>query len=327
MVARFFRNNDKLGFILLPVAAIAAWSFAMMLPGFKTVRFENSFLFSLSRSSFSLGLASGINLVCLITGAYLISYLCIKQEISDKQNLLPGFVFILFSSLLSINSTLHPALVASLFLLGSFHRIFSTYREELSLAAVFDSAFLLGIGALFYTPLIVFFVMPFISLMILKPFKIKEWILVILGLTLPFILSLALLFLFNKPILLLQEITLSSFIPFHKFSFGKGTFLIHSIATLLLALGLLNSFIKSGNAKIKTQKIKSVLVWFILFGIVTMFSLNETIFFFGILLVIPAAIFVGDFLGTIKNNILREFLTLLLLGAFVCSNLQAAGLL
>ena len=327
MVARFFRNNDKLGFVLLPVAAIAAWSFVMILPGLKPFRFDNSFIFSLLGGSFSIGLAAGINLICLITGAYLISFLCIKQEVSDKQNLLPGFVFILFSSLLSINSILHPALVASLFLLGSFHRIFSTYREELSLAAVFDSAFLLGLGALFYTPLIVFFIMPFISLIILKPFKIKEWILVILGLTLPFILSMALLFLFNKPILLLKEITLNSFVPFHKFSFGKGAFLIHSIATLLLALGLLNSFIKSGNAKIKTQKIKSVLVWFILFGTITIFCLNETMFFFGVSLVIPGAIFVGDFLGTIKNNALREFLTLLLLGAFVCSNLQAAGLL
>ncbi|MDP2387716.1 MAG: DUF6427 family protein [Bacteroidota bacterium] len=327
MVARFFRNNDKLGFVLLPVAAIAAWLFAMILPGFKTIRFDNSFIFFLAANNLSFGFIAGINLLCLITGAYLVSFLCIKQEITDKQNLIPGFVFILFSSLLTINSSLHPAIIANLFLIGSFHRIFSTYREELSLSAAFDSAFLLGIAALFYTPFSAFFIIPFIGLLILKPFKIKEWVLVIMGLILPFLLSLALLFLFNKPVLLLKEITMASFVPFHKFTFSKGAFLIHSIAILLFALGLLNSFIKSGNAKIKTQKIKSVLVWFVLFGVVAIFFLNETIFFFGILLIVPAAIFVGDYLGTIKNNALREFLTLLLLGAFVCSNLQVAGLL
>ncbi len=327
MIARFFRNNDKLGFVLLPVAAIAAWSFALILPGFRNIRFENSFIFSLIGGGFTFGLSAGINLASLIIGAYLISFLCIKQEISDKQNLIPGFIFILFSSLLNINSSLHPVIVANLFLLGSFHRIFSTYREELSLSAVFDSAFLLGIASLFYTPLLVFFILPFIGLIILKPFKLKEWILLSIGLVLPFLLSVALLFLFNKPILLLKEIHLSAFSPFHKFTFGKGTFLIHSITILLFALGILNSFLKSGNAKIKTQKIKSVLVWFILFGVTAMFFLNETVFFFGILLVIPAAIFVGDYLGMIKNDALREFLTLLLLGAFVCSNLQAAGLL
>ncbi len=120
---------------------------------------------------------------------------------------------------------------------------------------------------------------------------------------------------------------MNSFVPSHKFSFVKGTFLIHSIAALLVALGLLNSFLKSGNAKIKTQKVKSVLVWFVLIGFGAIFFINESVFFFGILLVIPAAIFVGDFLGSIKNNVLREFLTLLLLGAYVCSNLQAASLL
>ncbi len=128
--------------VLLPVAAIAAWSFSMILPGFHTVRFENSFIFSLIGGGFSAGFLAGINLICLIAGAYLITFLCIKQEISDKQNLIPGFVFILFSSLLNINSSLHPAIIANLFLLGSFHRIFGTYREELSLSAVFDSAFL-----------------------------------------------------------------------------------------------------------------------------------------------------------------------------------------
>jgi len=152
-------------------------------------------------------------------------------------------------------------------------------------------------------------------------------VLLILCLFLSFLLSLALLFLFNKPIKLLTETVFAPFISFHKFSFGKGSFLIHSIIALLLFLGLLNSFIRSSNAKIKTQKIKSILVWVLILGSTAVFCLNESLFFFGILLIVPLCIFIGDYLGAIKNSVLREFLTLLLLGAFVCSNLQASGYL
>ena len=253
--------------------------------------------------------------------------LCIKQEVSDKQNLIPGFIYIVFASVLNCTSALHPCLIANLFLIASLHRLFSIYREELSLAAVFDSAFLLGIGGLFYTPVFTFILIPFISLIILKPFKLREWILVICGLLLPLLLSVALLFLFNQPLELLQNSILSSFIPAHKFVFGKGSFLIHSITALLVFLGLINSFLRAGNPKIKTQKIKNILLWCLLCGASAVFVLNETPFFFGILLIVPISIFIGDFLGNLKNSVLREFLTLLLLGAFVCSNLQAAGYL
>ena len=47
----------------------------------------------------------------------------------------------------------------------------------------------------------------------------------------------------------------------------------------------------------------------------------------GVLVLMQLSIFIGDYIGSTKKNGLREFLTLLLLVAYVCSNLQAVGYL
>jgi hypothetical protein len=327
MVARFFRNNDRLGIILLPVAAIAIWSFSLAFPSFHVLKPSHSFLSGLLFPCLSVKFWLALNLLFNIGGAYLLSFLCSRQEITEKQNLLPGFVYLLFSGLLNQDGAFHPLLAATIPLTAAFYLLFGTYREELSLSDVFDAAFLLSLGAMFYSPLAVFMLIPFISLLILKPFKLREWLLILVGLALPVLLSSVLLFLFNKN----QEGLISSFknifVPFHVPVFGAGSFLIHTTSILLGLLGIYNSIFRSGNFKIKSQKVKTVLVWILLFGAGSIFFLNETSFFKGALVAVPLSIFIGDYLGNIKKGILREFLTLLLVAAYICSQLQAGGYL
>jgi hypothetical protein len=325
MVGRFFKNNDRLGFVLLPVAAIGIWCFSLLSPAFQTLHFSNSFLLGLLAPYLSLKFWMGFNLVLSIGGAYVMNFMCSRQEITEKQNLLPSFLYLVVSGLLNLDSACHPLLIGSLPLIGAFYLLFGTYRSELSLAQVFDAAFLISLGGLLYTPLIVFFLIPFISLLILKPFKLREWLLILLGLAMPVMLCSVLLFLFNSPQELLTSPLSNAFTFFHVPVFGKGTFLIHTAVILLSLLGIYNSIFRSGNFKIKSQKVKMVLVWPLLFGFGSMFFIREEGFFKGMLMIVPLSIYIGDYLGTIRKGFLREFLTTLLLAAYICSFLQASG--
>jgi hypothetical protein len=325
MVARFFKNNDRLGFVLLPVAAIGIWCLSLLSPAFQTVRFSNSFLLGLLSPYLSAKIGMGLNLLLIVGGAYFMSFLCSRQEITEKQNLLPAFLYLLFSGLLNLDSACHPLLAGSIPLLGAFYLLFGTYRTELSLAHVFDAAFLLSLAGLLYTPLLVFFLIPFISMLILKPFKLREWLLILLGLAMPVVLCSIVIFLSGKSQEALTRPLIQAFAPFHSPVFAKGTFLIHTAVILLTLLGIYNSIFRSGNFKIKSQKVKVVLVWILLFGFGSLFFLREESFFKGLLMIIPLSIYIGDYLGTIKKGVLREFLTTLLLAAYVCSFLQACG--
>jgi hypothetical protein len=328
MVAGFFRNNDKLGYVLLPVAAVFVWAFSLILPPFHQVsEVKTSFIYSVFLNGGSVNLFLGLNLLFSIANGYLISFVCTKHEISDKQNLLPGFFFILFTGLLNLSGAFHPIIPASTIVLIALFRLFSIYREEMSLSEVFDASFLLSLAVLVYAPFIVFVSIPFIAMLILKPFKLREWLLSLLGLLAPLILASALLFMGNRDYLYYWQIIRESIIPIHAFSFGKGTFLIHTAAVLCFFLSIIYMLGRSNSQKIKTQKVKYVLLWMFVLGFLSIFVMAEAQFFMGALVLIQLSIFIGDYIGGTKKNGLREFLTLLILVAYVCSNLQAVGYL
>ncbi len=328
MVAGFFRNNDKLGYVLLPVAAIFVWAFSLILPPFHQVSgLKTSFIYSVFLNNSSVNLFLGLNLLFSIANGYLISFVCTKHEISDKQNLLPGFFFILFTGLLNLSGAFHPIIPASTIVLLALFRLFSIYREEMSLSEVFDASFLLSLAVLFYAPFIVFVSVPFIAMLILKPFKLREWLLSLLGILTPLIIASALLFMGNRDYMYYWQIIQESIVPIHAFSFGKGTFLIHTAAVLCFFLSIIYMLGRSNSQKIKTQKVKYVLLWMFILGFLSIFVMAEAQFFMGALVLIQLSIFIGDYIGGTKKNGLREFLTLLLLVAYVCSNLQAVGYL
>lgn len=328
MVAGFFRNNDKLGYVLLPVAAIFIWAFSLVLPPFHQFSEDkSSFIYTFFFSKSPINLFIGLNLIFSIANSYLISFICTKHEISDKQNLLPGFFFILFTGILNLSGAFHPIIPASTIVLIAFFRLFSIYREEISLSEVFDASFLLSLAVLVYAPFIVFLGLPFIAMLILKSFKLREWLLSLLGLITAPILSSALLFIGNKDFLLYWQIISDAIVPVHSFTFGKGTFLIHTAIVLCFFLSIIYMLGRSNAQKIKTQKIKYILLWMFVLGLSCIFVTREVHFFIGAMVLMPLSIFIGDYIGGTKKNGLRELLTLLILVAYVCSNLQAVGYL
>lgn len=328
MVAGFFRNNDKLGYVLLPVAAIFVWAFSFILPPFHQIsKYEASFIYSVFLNNASLNLFLGLNLVFSIINGYLISFICTKHEVSDKQNLLPGFFFILFTGILNLSGAFHPIIPASTLLLFSLFRLFAIYREELSLSEVFDASFLLSIAVLVYAPFVILVPLPFIAMLILKPFKLREWLLSLLGLITPMVFASALLFMGNRDYFYYLKIIQESIVPVHAFSFVKGSFLIHTALILCFFLSIIYMLGHKNSQKIKTQKIKYVVLWMFVLGVLGTFTISDNQFFMGAFAIIAISIFIGDYIGGTKKNGLREFLTLLILVAYVCSNLQAVGYL
>lgn len=328
MVAGFFRNNDKLGYILLPVAAISVWLFSLILPPFHQIpKYEVSFIYSVFLNKTSINLFLGLNLAFSIANSYLISFVCTKHEISDKQNLLPGFFFILFTGILNLSGAFHPIIPASTLILFSLFRLFAIYREEMSLSEVFDASFLLSLAVLVYAPFVVLVPLPFIAMLILKPFKLREWLLTLLGLIVPLVFASALLFMGNRDYFQYLKIIQEAIVPIHAFSFAKGTFLIHTAVILCFFLSVIYMLAQKNSQKIKTQKIKYVILWMFVLGVLGVFTIADNQFFMGAFAIVAISIFIGDYIGGTKKNGLREFLTLLVLVAYVCSNLQAVGYL
>ncbi|MFN7015183.1 MAG: hypothetical protein ACK4ON_13030, partial [Bacteroidia bacterium] len=118
MVAGFFRNNDRFGYVLLPVAALSVWLFSMLLPQFHVLSdFHSSFFFY---DVFPLSGKFGywaLNLLVNIINTYLLTHMCVKHEISEKYNFLPAFFYLILSGIINLSGSFHSVLPAMTFLI------------------------------------------------------------------------------------------------------------------------------------------------------------------------------------------------------------------
>lgn len=118
--------------------------------------------------------------------ATLLNRICTDQKMLPKPNYLPGMAYVLLSSLfIEWNHFSAPLLVNTLLIL-IFYRMINLYNTNKPLSGIFNIGVLMGIVTLLYQPAIIFVAMLPISLFIMRPFRIREWITGLLGLTMPY---------------------------------------------------------------------------------------------------------------------------------------------
>lgn len=127
-----------------------------------------------------------ISTVLLLFQALYFNRLINFYKIINRPSYLPAFSYILISSLFVEFTLLTSALIANTFLLLALANIFSWYKKEKVTAPVFDTAFLVSVASLFFFPYIVFFLFVLAALMVMRRFNLREYIVALIGLLLPY---------------------------------------------------------------------------------------------------------------------------------------------
>jgi hypothetical protein len=94
--------------------------------------------------------------------------------------------YLLLSSLLVEFTLLTAPLVANTFLLFALSKILSSYKKEKAVRLIFDAGLMVAVASLFFFPYIVFILFTIASLMVLRPFNLREYFLATLGLLVPY---------------------------------------------------------------------------------------------------------------------------------------------
>jgi hypothetical protein len=199
MFLRFARSTQPVTLILLTLMVGIMWF---------TVPIKNDYCNApaISICSWISRLADNTSLPARLTGmaslllmASLIININTKFLFIGQRTYLPGMLFLLLALMLHQTQSFHPIFWAGLLLLFALDRLLGTHRYEGLANQVFDAALLTGLAAVFYPPL--FFLLPFFffALVILRPFNWREWFLVITGMAIPFYLTYAWIYLFDKP--------------------------------------------------------------------------------------------------------------------------------
>jgi hypothetical protein len=254
-----------------------------------------------------------LNFLFVGIGVLLISFMAVKQEVVDKQNYFPVFIFLLLS-IVSINpNQLTPQIITNVFVLYSIYKLLDTYRKENVLSQLFEAAFWLGISAYITISSIISFPLFFIVLLILRPFYWRDWAIAILGFIAPIFIceSIAYLsdysqwYLFKSVAVFLQFLKPPSL---SEYFLPLTTFLV---ITLLFAV--FQNLVRGFGNTVKKQKAKLILFWFLFFATFGFFSGGANSSSIILIYAFPLSFFIGDFLYGLKqtkiaNTILVFFL-------------------
>ena len=127
-------------------------------------------------------------LLLLIQGT-LINSLVIENRMSNEVNLFPGVFYVLISCLIPDFLYLSPVLIGNTFVLVVLIELFATYKNPACADKIFNSGFWIGVASLFYFPFIFFFIFLMAGLNTLRAFNVRERLMTLIGLFIPYLLA------------------------------------------------------------------------------------------------------------------------------------------
>ncbi len=242
-----------------------------------------------------------LNFLFIGIGVFLINLIAINQEIADKQNYFPVFLYLLLCVSSANPFQITPQIFTNVFILFSIYKLLDTYRKDKVFKQVFEAAFWLSACAFITVSSIICFPLFFVILFILRPFNWQEWAVAFIGFFMPPFIYECMAYLsdFN------QWYMLNAMkVYFHSFktpSFSEY-YLALSFSLFMLMITSLFYNLKNGFGNtVKKQKAKTILLWFLVFSFFGFFAGGANSSNIILTYALPLSFFIGDLLYHIKQ--------------------------
>ena len=203
MIGIFKQKNPGNAFVLLVYALVLKFSIFIH-PVTPSLHREDNYLYRIILNALNTLFNSApiffsiLTFLLLFTQATLFNRICNHQKILPRPNFLPGMSYILVTSLLpSWNYFSAPLLINSV-MIWVFYRMTALYNNNRSGVAIFNIGILTGIVTLLYLPAMAFLLLVFFALLTMRPFRIREWLMGLLGFTVPYYFLFIVLYLTNQ---------------------------------------------------------------------------------------------------------------------------------
>lgn len=189
LVLSLFRTNQVLStiFVLFFAALMLAapvFLQAKYVPTDYGVAYHYLNVFINGKSSTALIIA----LVFLFLGAFTINYIDLNFRLSKDINMMPGLFYVLISCTAPQVGPFSPLHGGNFFLLLALHELMDTFKKNSVSDRVFNAGFFLAIASFFYPSYLVFIVLIFVGLNVMRGFNFRERLMAVCGLIVPYVL-------------------------------------------------------------------------------------------------------------------------------------------
>ena len=261
-----FRTNQLLFSVFLIFYVLLLWSYSLIFPEDWQAASMGIFSYWVYEWIGSSGLlAQSVAVVLLFIQGVWLCKISMDHRLGDKVNLFPGVFYVLLASSLPDFLHLSPILMGNTFFIIALSALIGTYKTKLTAGRIFNTGWWLSVASLFYLSFLVFIVLGIIGLTIMRAIKIKEWLMLLIGALVPYILTAT--YCFWHDILpffiqfqFVESIQFFDFnIDFSWYSYAELCFFI--ILTIIVILSF-NTYMLKKN--IQVQKKLSILYWSLL---------------------------------------------------------------
>lgn len=188
MLLGYFKRNRTGTLLLVPLVTTCLWVFPFLNPQPVTAKHLMPFYeLLINITGNNPYIFSFLALLLVIGEAFLLNHIVVKQEILNTATYMPAIIYCIFMSCSAQMTDLHPVLCANLFILLAINRLFGTHRKESAFSEVFDAGFYVSIATLFYVPSFIFLPLIWVSLILIRPFVWREWMISFIGFVVPYL--------------------------------------------------------------------------------------------------------------------------------------------
>jgi len=159
-----------------------------------------------------------------------LNHLLADYRMYSRVTYLPAMTYILLTGLFTEWSNLTSALIGNILVIWFYSKIIYLNSSRTPKTSLFNIGLLISISTILYHPLVLLLIPAFFALMILRPFVITEWLILLIGLITPFYFLTSYLYLTNN------IASIRSYVPGFKFYVLLLNFSISSITSIIFII-------------------------------------------------------------------------------------------
>lgn len=313
MLIGFFRKSYLFQYVFLVLIACLLWITTFLKPGGRIPETD-----ALLQPGYALILTvigsndfAGkiISFALVLTMAFLFNQILIQHELVPKNTLLPALVFIILISHSNQMLHLEPSIISGFLLLIVLHYLFQAYTEEEAYGQIFNAGFLTGISSFIYFPSIFFIIFIWLTFIVFRLYKWREWLIPAIGVGIPYIFLLTYYFWFDKLIPVLQAY-LNFFMSLSpvQFNFSPGIidYIITGLIIFLFLWSLLRAVTEIQEKNIGIRKRFWSVFWFLFVSIIIFLSADFGDKSHQVLLIIPLSVYISTGFSYVRKKIWLE---------------------
>lgn len=322
MISKFLKGNQPLVLVFILVIGFGFWFHSFKDPIGMAFPDDNfpmplaKLLYSmLGKHTFG---ANVIAFILVMVQGLLLILFNKRYIIINQRTFLPAFFYVLIVSAFAPIQRISSVIIGLFFIYLAVFYIFSIYRKDFALNKLYFASLFISFGTLFWAPYALFFIVLLVSLILLRPFVGREWIVSLIGFLTPFFFVFVYYFVF-------KEIELNSFVETVNYNFVLvkefkflhfAYYIFYGIIVCLIVIAsftILNNYQKK---KIMVRKFFTLNWWFFIIYLIAFVMLRNMSYEIVYVISMPISFLLADYFYMNKNErFLNISVVLLLLSA------------